>query len=149
MKFLKQTLSSVYLVSLSYIVFFRDGRDQIRNHPLILIPLRKKIYEFLSLDWHDGEFVWKFYANLIGNIILFVPFPVIIVWMIPRVSDKRVLVSCVIASILIETTQYLFQRGVADIDDVLLNFLGSLTGLVLLKLFRRTKYSMPGYNMQE
>jgi len=69
--------------------------------------------------------------------------------MIPRVSDKRVLVSCVIASILIETTQYLFQRGVADIDDVLLNFLGSLTGLVLLKLFRRTKYSMPGYNMQE
>jgi len=149
MKFLKQTLSSIYLVSLSYIVFFRDGRDQIRNHPLILIPLRKKIYEFLSLDWHDGEFVWKFYANLIGNIILFVPFPVIIVWMIPRVSDKRVLVSCVIASILIETTQYLFQRGVADIDDVLLNFLGSLTGLVLLKLFRRTKYSMPGYNMQE
>jgi len=149
MKFLKQTLSSVYLVSLSYIVFFRDGRDQIRNHPLVLIPLRKKIYEFLSLDWHDGEFVWKFYANLIGNIILFVPFPVIILWMIPRVSDKRVLVSCVIASILIETTQYLFQRGVADIDDVLLNFLGSLTGLVLLKLFRRTKYSMPGYNMQE
>jgi len=149
MKFLKQTLSSVYLVSLSYIVFFRDGRDQIRNHPLVLIPLRKKIYEFLSLDWHDGEFVWKFYANLIGNIILFVPFPVIIVWMIPRVSDKWVLVSCVIASILIETTQYLFQRGVADIDDVLLNFLGSLTGLVLLKLFRRTKYSMPGYNMQE
>jgi len=149
MKFLKQTLSSVYLVSLSYIVFFRDGRDQIRNHPLVLIPLRKKIYEFLSLDWHDGEFVWKFYANLIGNIILFVPFPVIILWMIPRVSDKRVLVSCVIASILIETTQYLFQRGVADIDDVLLNFLGSLTGLVLLKLFRSTKYSMPGYNMQE
>ena len=149
MKFLKQTLSSVYLVSLSYIVFFRDGRDQIRNHPLVLIPLRKKMNEFLSLDWHDGEFVWKFYANLIGNIILFVPFPVIILWMIPRVSDKRVLVSCVIASILIETTQYLFQRGVADIDDVLLNFLGSLTGLVLLKLFRRTKYSMPGYNMQE
>jgi len=149
MKFLKQVLSSVYLASLSYIVFFRDGRDQIRNHPLVLVPVRKKVHEFLSLNWHDSEFVLKFYANLIGNIILFVPFPVIIIWMIPRLSDKKVLVSCVIASILIEMTQYLFQRGVADIDDVLLNFLGSVTGLVLLKLFRRTKYTMPDYNMQE
>ena len=127
MKILKQILSSVYLLSLSYIVFFRDGRDQIKNHPLVILPLRKKLHEFLALSWHDSESVWKFYANLIGNILLFIPFPVIIVWMIPRLSERRVLLSCVIASILIETTQYLFQRGVADIDDVLLNFLGSLT----------------------
>ena len=140
-KSLKRFISFSYLVILGYLVFFQGGRDQIKNHPFNLVPIRNKLVDFIYLNWHDLRYTLRFYGNLIGNVVLFIPFPLVVMWLFPKLSGKRVFLGGLVTSVFIETTQYFFERGVADIDDVLLNFSGSVIGLMLIRLHRRSNFT--------
>ncbi|WP_062389712.1 VanZ family protein [Demequina iriomotensis] len=78
--------------------------------------------------------------NLIGNIVLFIPFGTVVALMTPRGFALRVLTATFLGAALstaIESTQYLLGR-VADVDDVILNtagaFLGALAAGIVLAL---------------
>src|SRR5436190_2123710 len=47
-------------------------------------------------------------------------------------SYSRLLLVSFITSLAVETTQFIFRIGVADIDDLFLNTIGALTGLLIL-----------------
>lgn len=87
------------------------------------------------------------FSNLMGNIALFLPLGVYL----PLLRrDQRIwtnLVWVLLISTAAELTQYLFQVGVTDIDDVILNGLGGLLGILLyrllLKLFKeKVRYAV-------
>ena len=73
--------------------------------------------------------------NIMGNIILFVPIGlgVPLLW---SVSGRLTLVIGFLSSLFIELCQLLMLRG-TDVDDLILNTLGVLLGVLLYKLLQR------------
>ena len=69
--------------------------------------------------------------NLVGNIVLFVPFGVYIplIWRKLQTLWKMIIVSIVIP-LFIETTQYFIGRSI-DVDDVILNTIAIIIGYFL------------------
>lgn len=77
------------------------------------------------------------WSDLFGNILLFMPFGAA-VYVVGR-SLRRIrwglggaLLAGLIASLGIETAQYVFCLGFSDIDDVLYNTVGSVLGALLM-----------------
>lgn len=83
-----------------------------------------------------------FYRNVIGNIAIFIPFGFIITDMIRDKAKKcNVLITTIITlltSLTIETIQMFIGRSF-DVDDIILNFLGGISGFIIyfiaLKIF--------------
>jgi glycopeptide antibiotics resistance protein len=95
-----------------------------------LVPFRT-IFEYLSgYPW--GMIV---IANLLGNIILFMPLGFLLPLVYRPVSWKGVLGISVAFSLCIEILQLVLRAGASDVDDIILNALGGVLGYVAFMLF--------------
>jgi len=68
--------------------------------------------------------------NLVGNILMFLPFGALVAWLVRRGFLLRVITATFLGaslSLAIETVQFLLGR-VADVDDVILNTAGAFLG---------------------
>ena len=74
-------------------------------------------------------------ANIVGNLLMFIPMGIFLS-MINQRHDK-VLFMLILASVCIEVLQYVFIRGVSDIDDVILNSVGGLIGIACYKISKK------------
>ena len=78
-----------------------------------------------------------FEVNFIGNILLFIPwgFGLVLLW--KRQQRISSVILCALGlTLFIETVQLFIGRSV-DVDDIILNFLGSCLGAVLYFLLRK------------
>ncbi|MBQ7944226.1 MAG: VanZ family protein [Lachnospiraceae bacterium] len=102
-------------------------------HETNLIPFRVFVetYNEVFVNGH----VTYFLINILGNIILFMPFGLVIplLW---KVSCKRTLVIGFCTSLFIEVSQ-MFLKRVTDIDDLMLNTMGVLLGVMVYSLLKR------------
>lgn len=76
-------------------------------------------------------------ANLVGNVLLFIPFGFFLVGIktgTGRSFPKVMLISAVVISV-IELTQMFTLRGYCDIDDLILNEAGVALGYLSRKIF--------------
>ncbi|WP_420488180.1 VanZ family protein [Gottfriedia acidiceleris] len=89
---------------------------------LNLIPLIKMFNEFSSVK--------QFIVNIFGNIILFVPFAFILT-SIKR--SKKVILIGLFLSVSIEVVQFMMSLRTSDIDDVILNTIGTYIGYRISK----------------
>jgi len=98
---------------------------------LNLIPFRS-ITSYLT-----GRIIFPYLINnLLGNIVVFVPMGIYISLLR---KSKGVFISLLyvfFVSLSFEVLQYIFARGTCDIDDVLLNCLGGLIGIIVYKCLR-------------
>ena len=69
-----------------------------------------------------------FFKNLACNILMFIPFGLLLPWFAKRKKARHIIVSGLIVSVLIEIFQYATALGVCDVDDVILNTLGVAIG---------------------
>lgn len=82
---------------------------------------------------------WK--IQLIGNVLLLLPLPIFIGFIKKNFSFTNLILIGFIASISIECIQLFidiltrFPNKLADIDDIILNLIGSLIGAILIKIF--------------
>ncbi|PGZ91738.1 VanZ family protein [Bacillus sp. AFS029533] len=90
---------------------------------LNLIPLIKLFNEFSSIK--------QFIVNIFGNIILFVPFGFILT-SIKR--SKKIILIGLFLSISIEVVQFMMSFRTSDIDDVILNTIGTYIGYKISKI---------------
>ncbi len=76
-------------------------------------------------------------ANFLGNIVLFIPVGALL----PEVTGWKKMWELVIAgvglSLMIETIQLITSRGCFDLDDVLLNGLGTVMGYGIYKVAKK------------
>lgn len=74
-----------------------------------------------------GVSVW----DIILNVVLFLPqgFLVKLIW--SSVSIIKMLLIALLCSLIIETNQYLFEKGVVQFDDMMHNVIGALMGWFL------------------
>src|SRR5689334_1801788 len=115
-------LSIIYVAGLVYIFFFarrRWGPFPKRN--VHLDPFGEKIAFWQSAGLHTRPETIEFYKDLLGNILLFVPFPFLLLFVFRIKGFTRLLLSAMLVSIGVEVLQYIFNIGVADIDDLILN----------------------------
>ena len=121
----------IYFISLFYISFSPVSveKDFLSYN---IIPFNT-ILDYFSTS-RNLDIIFK---NLLWNIILFIPFSLFL-WFY-KISNKKILTFWLLLSILIEILQFslsYFIRPnfrVADIDDIILNFLWVLVWLFLAK----------------
>lgn len=105
----------IYILCLFYVVTFQDVSWSTSN----FIPLKEMFrYELGSP---------LFYRNVIGNLIMFVPYGFFITYFLKLEKPRSAFILSVIASTTIEVTQLCIGR-VFDIDDIFLNIIGGITG---------------------
>lgn len=81
--------------------------------------------------------LWAFIYPVVGNMIWFVPLGILLPLANP--CWKKALLLCLTGCVLsftIEVCQWIFGSGISDIDDILLNTLGTLAGYLLFQAGR-------------
>ena len=132
----------LYLIMLLLIlfgdnIFVRDAN----RHPLVnhinlepFFEIRRYIDAFSNHSIHLQYVI----ANLWGNIVLFMPFTVFLAVMFKPFSRWYVtlpFMALVICSV--EILQYMTRRGSCDIDDFILNFLGSVVAFAAVFFLKK------------
>lgn len=111
-------ISIVYILCLFHVVTFQDNNFGVSN----FVPF-KEIFRY-SIGSR------KFMKNVMGNIMLFIPYGFLTSYFLKNKKLSVISVLTVIASLTIETVQYYIGR-VFDIDDIILNLLGGITGFLI------------------
>ena len=108
----------IYILCLYYVLTYQD----INYGGVNLIPFKEMTrYEIGS---------YKFMKNIVGNILLFVPFGFFASYYLNNKKASVITIVTLIVSGCAEGMQYYLGR-VFDIDDVILNVLGGLIGFIL------------------
>lgn len=131
-----QIIFAVYILLLIRFILFKYA-------PLTSLGdaffLRKREYNIVplkaTLEMVRGLSPLRLMENIVGNIILFVPFGVLLPLAF-KVERLTILYGCS-ASILVELIQLAFAMGAADIDDVILNTLGAVIGYIAYRIINR------------
>lgn len=98
-----------------------------------LIPFRT-IKLFLS----DGVSTTAAFYNLAGNIILFIPFGLLLSYsLLNRASFAAIFLATFLLSFLFELYQHFTHIGKGDIDDIILNTLGGIVGYWIFLLLQK------------
>ncbi len=85
----------------------------------------------------------SFYFNVVGNIALFIPFGYFISTYIKPKRILPILIVSVISSATVEFVQLCIGRSF-DVDDVLLNAIGSIIGFLIYVALNAIKKYLPG-----
>ena len=119
-----------YTIFLLYLMFLGFGREQHEANIVRLLPFVSTILFVQNTTSWESIII-----NLLGNIIMFIPFG-FLGWLNAKYfSFKKLIVDFLSVLIIVEALQYLTRLGVFDIDDLALNSLGVWIGFQMRKLF--------------
>ena len=128
----------LYLCLLFYFLFFSVGfgRTGTSVEYRYILVLFREIKRFCRYRYILGN--KAFFINVFGNVIAFMPMG----FLQPLLSDRQrrkilVVLNCFIVSLLVETIQLVFKIGCFDVDDLFLNTLGGLFGLMIYFVFQK------------
>ncbi len=124
-------LINIYTVCILYLLFFASFRDfpnipfDIKTKPFDTINMY--LFQVIKYDKMES------FENVLGNIILFIPYGFLGI-LYPKLNQFLWLFLVFFITInMVEFSQYYFQRGFADIDDIILNTAGTLLGFLIYK----------------
>ena len=108
----------VYILCLFHVVTFQDNNYGVSN----FVPFQEIFRYDIGTD--------KFMKNVMGNILLFIPYGFLSSYYLDNKKFSVITILTVITTLTIETVQYYIGR-VFDIDDIILNLLGSIVGFLI------------------
>ena len=122
----------IYLLLLYYLLLSTDNASSGLN----LTPFKEIIrYPITSL---------QFIYNVIGNIVLFLPFGFFISDFIKAKKTYQILIISALISLTAELIQFKIGRAF-DIDDIILNVTGAIIGFLCYKGLRSIKRKLPSF----
>nr|WP_267490785.1 VanZ family protein [Paenibacillus monticola] len=128
---------ALYSAIVIYWMFIGFGREPHTGGPLQinLVPLRTVLLYF---DLGNGLSPAIRLVNLLGNVVVFIPFG----WLFPRLAKGsnswiRLTFSSASLILALECLQMLLHVGSFDIDDLLLNLIGVWIGYSLFRCYLR------------
>lgn len=122
----------IYAMLLFYVVTFQDVNYGTNN----FIPF-KEIFRY-----EIGSKL--FIKNIVGNIILFIPFGLFVSYLMKTRRTYPIVVISIITSGVIEYTQAQIGRTF-DIDDILLNVLGGFVGFLIYLIIDILEDHLPSF----
>jgi len=108
----------VYILCLFHVVTFQDNNYGVSN----FVPFKEIFRYDIGTD--------KFIKNVMGNILLFIPYGFLSSYFLNNKKFSVITILTIITTLTIETVQYYIGR-VFDIDDIILNLLGSIVGFLI------------------
>lgn len=91
-------------------------------------------WTYLAVIKHTpGVSIW----DIVLNIVLFVPLGFLVKLLYPSLSILKMMGVAILCSLLIEINQYVFEKGIAQIDDVMHNTTGAMVGWCMACLIVR------------
>ncbi|MBW4083389.1 VanZ family protein [Paenibacillus sp. S150] len=133
------TLLILYSAALVYWMFLGFGRSVHTEGPFRynLKPLHTLQ---LYLDLENGVSLPSRLVNILGNIIVFAPYGLLLPLLRKSLhSVLRLVFVSALGILFLETLQMLLRAGSFDIDDVWLNVAGVLSGYSLLKIMHKRR----------
>ena len=129
MRVLGKIMFVLYIAFLVYFLIFSDwyGRTgEMSEYHYNLVPFQE-----IKRFWNYREMLgWISFANLFGNILIFVPFG----FFMPMASRYRsfflTMTYSLGLSILVEAFQFVSRVGSFDVDDIILNTVGGVIGYI-------------------
>jgi glycopeptide antibiotics resistance protein len=122
----------IYAMLLFYVVTFQDVNYGTNN----FVPF-KEIFRY--------EFGSKlFIKNIIGNILLFIPFGLFVSYIMDTRKTHPILIISTVTSLVIEYTQLKIGRTF-DIDDIILNVVGGFIGYLIYIIFDVLSDYLPSF----
>lgn len=122
----------LFAMLLFYVVTFQDVNYGTNN----FVPFREIMrYEFGSP---------LFIKNIIGNIIMFIPFGLFVAYLLKTRKALPTLFITIVTSAIIEYTQLKIGRTF-DIDDILLNLVGGFIGYFIYLMFNVFESHLPSF----
>ena len=127
---------AIYILCLFQVVTFQDDVDWASNN---FIPF----HEIMRYNITSRLF-WK---NVIGNMLMFLPFGFFIGYYIDAEDIRLPILLTLIASIAIEVVQMCIGR-VFDVDDIILNLIGSFCGFFIFHVFKKIGQKLPFFRKE-
>ncbi len=135
-------LMYVNLAVIIRFVFFPMALVDGHIQPLVfdadaIFPLRVNLIPLVHLFRYAGvrDIIW----NVVGNTAMFVPSGIVLPVVYRKLdSFRKVTVAGALISLCIECLQLPFASRASDIDDLILNTLGTAVGYGIYALFRRS-----------
>ena len=112
-------------------MLFGFGRTVSAEYRYNLVPFKAIYISFTDYVWNDFR---HFAVNIFGNIGMFMPFGILLTLLF---SLKKAFIIFIIGVLTLETAQLISRRGVFDVDDIILNSIGFLTGYAIIKIIKR------------
>ena len=129
-KFLRSILKIIFIIYILLLLRFTLFKYAPLTAPWKSFFLRSREYNYIplkaTLQMIRGLSPLRLIENLAGNIILFVPFGILLPLAF-KTNGKTILFGF-LASCFIEAMQFAFAMGAADVDDIILNTLGAVIG---------------------
>ena len=91
-------------------------------------------YHAALIDKMPGISVW----DIVLNVVLFFPLGFLVKLLYPTLKLWKLVIIAICTSVFIETNQYLFEKGIAQFDDVMHNTIGAMIGWGVVKLVQGT-----------
>lgn len=137
---LKWVCFLAYLLFLSYLLFYSVGFDRVEHENYRYnLTLFQEIGRYYYLGMRTGN--WRlFVLNVIGNIAVFMPIGMFLPSLFSRC--RNIVLTTVLSlemSLCIEVVQLVTRVGSFDVDDLLLNTLGGICGVVIYTIYNWMK----------
>ena len=126
----------IYSLIIFYVVTFQDVNYGTNN----FIPF----HEIFRYEFGSSYFI----HNIVGNILMFIPFGYFVSHILRAKSPLGMLVISIVTSIVIEYTQLMIGRTF-DVDDIILNVVGSLLGYLCFYLTYIIQKKLPAFFSSE
>ena len=134
--FILKLLFFLYLAVLCYLLFFSEDmgrREGLTEYRYNFRPFRE-IMRYIKN--YETVGAWRFLINIVGNVIAFIPFGFLFPFFINRTKGKMLFTVFigVVFTCAIEFTQLLTKVGIFDVDDIILNAIGVITGYIIFHI---------------
>lgn len=141
---LGKVLFLLYVGFLIYFLFLAEwyGRTEVWEEYRYNLELFKEIKRFIIYREQLGTFA--VFANLAGNILIFVPYGFFISMASRSRGFFKTLFFSMGLSLCVETVQLFTKVGSFDVDDILLNTIGGVLGYIIFLIcnaIRRRHYA--------
>lgn len=129
-----KVLFVLYIVFLVYFLFLAEwyGRTGTGEDYRYNLELFREIRRFITYREQLGMFA--VFANLFGNILIFVPYGFFISMAAERRGFFKTLFCSLGLSLCVELVQLVTRVGSFDVDDILLNTIGGILGYILFAI---------------
>ncbi len=122
-------LLTAYLLILFRITVFRT-----RTYPTDF-SVNLSLFTDLFATYHENG-LWMVLYLVIGNIVWFVPFGLLLPAIWQKLKSYHIIPLGLLLSLVIETGQLALSKGMFEIDDLVLNTLGTALGCLIYKIYR-------------
>ena len=126
--------SLVYFWILIKIILFKNGFINYGYNANFIL------FDFVN-QYHNQGLSQTLLINILGNLALFIPLSIILINYFKFLTCSNIIFANFITSLSFELIQLSTGWGIFDVDDIFLNTLGGIIGIIIYHLITKNKHS--------